>query len=271
MSLITITHNLGSGGLHIARQVAEDLNIELYDDNRLQKEALEMGVRSEDLISLDEKAPGLFDRIIGRKPDMYLDIMEAVIYKVSQRGQGVILGHGGPMLLRDFGCALHVSIYASEAQRIADLMKEQNLSQKSAELLIRKSDNEHNGFFKFAFQKDLNDPSLYDLIINMEKIGTKVAAKLITEMANTEAIRSCGPYALDAMERLSQTKKVESELWRNAINPAKMHIVVPEKGKLQITGLCASDEEKDLILRVIQNIPEIEDIQAELVVAAYSY
>ena len=73
-----------------------------------------MGVRSEDLKSLDETAPGLFDRILGKKPDWYLDIMEAVVYKVSRQGQGVIIGHGSQMLLRDFGCALHIRVHASQ-------------------------------------------------------------------------------------------------------------------------------------------------------------
>ena len=271
MSLITISQSMGSGGLRIAQQVAEELNRELYDDDRLQQEALEMGVRSEDLKSLDEKSPGLLDKILNRKLDMYLDIMEAVIYKVAQRGQGVILGHGGPMLLHDFSCALHVNVNASEACRVANLMKEQNLSQKSAEKLIRKSDNEHNGFFKFAFHKDLNDPSLYDLIINTEKIETSAAAKLIIDLANTDTIKACSLNALDAMEKLSQTKRVESELWRHEINPSKMHIEVPEKGIVHISGLSTSSDEKDLILRAIRNIPEIKDVQAEIVVATYSY
>ena len=48
MSLITISESLGSGGMPIARQVAERLNIHLYDDDRLQKEAVDMGIRAED-------------------------------------------------------------------------------------------------------------------------------------------------------------------------------------------------------------------------------
>ena len=60
MSLITITQNLGSGGMAIARQVAEGLNIELYDDERLQAEALEMNIRSDMFRNLDKKKPGLF-------------------------------------------------------------------------------------------------------------------------------------------------------------------------------------------------------------------
>ena len=98
MALITLTQSLGSGGIAIAKQVAEQLSIELFNDDRLQAEAREMGIRSEDLKSLDESAPGLFDRILSKKPDMYLDRMEAVDYKIAQKGQSVIIGHGSQII-----------------------------------------------------------------------------------------------------------------------------------------------------------------------------
>ena len=39
MPLITISRGIGCGGIIISRLVAEGLNLELFDDERLQKEA----------------------------------------------------------------------------------------------------------------------------------------------------------------------------------------------------------------------------------------
>ena len=64
MSLITITRSMGCGGTKIASLVADELKLELYDDQRLQQEAINMGIRSEELESLDEKAPGFFGVVI---------------------------------------------------------------------------------------------------------------------------------------------------------------------------------------------------------------
>ena len=59
MPLITISENLGSEGMSIARQVAAKLKLNLYDDERLQKEAVELGIRAEDIkVGIHEKAPG---------------------------------------------------------------------------------------------------------------------------------------------------------------------------------------------------------------------
>jgi cytidylate kinase len=255
----------------IARQVAEGLNIELYDDERQQAEALELDIPSDYLGSMDKKAPGFFDRILGKKPDVYLDVMEAVVYRASRHGQGVIIGHGSQMLLQDFGCALHIRIHASMARRIHNLMSSQNLSQQNAEKLIRKNDRERHGFFSFAFQRDLNDPSLYDLILNTEKIGDEAAVKFIIELASSDEISSCSLTALDAMEKRSQTKKVEAVLLDSDINLSMLHIEAPEKGVVRINGLTSTQDEKDRIFKVMQEMPEITDFRSKIEVASGGY
>ena len=49
MPLITISRSLGCGGTAVARLVAEGLDLQLYDDQKLQEEAAKMGVRSDEL------------------------------------------------------------------------------------------------------------------------------------------------------------------------------------------------------------------------------
>ena len=69
MPLITISQSMGSDGENIAELVAEQLKYKLYDDDMLQKIAIEMGLHYEKLVSLDEKAPGLLDWILSNKPE----------------------------------------------------------------------------------------------------------------------------------------------------------------------------------------------------------
>jgi cytidylate kinase len=111
MSLITVTTSIGCGAMSVSQKVADDLNIEIYDDERLQQEALNMGYSSEDLKGFDEKAPGLFDRLFRRQPELYDELMAAVIYEVAHRDQGIIIGHGATYFLKDFSCALHLRMH----------------------------------------------------------------------------------------------------------------------------------------------------------------
>lgn len=212
MSLITITRNIGCGGTTIARLVADGLKLELYDDRRLQEEAIKMGISREVLKRLDEKAPGLFNRLLSHNLETYLDLMEAVVYEVAHRGEGIILGHGSQMLLQDFGFALHVRIHGPESFRIQHLMDQQGVGWEAAEKMIYQSDSERMDFLKFAFHMDWNDPSLYDLVINRDKLSVNSAARLIMEVAQSQEIKECGITAVEAMERLSLSKKIAAAL-----------------------------------------------------------
>ncbi|RJQ55452.1 MAG: BON domain-containing protein [Desulfobacteraceae bacterium] len=264
MPLITISRSIGSGGGVIAAKVAEALKVELYDDLKLQHTAIDMGIPLEDLKSLDEKAPWFFDRLLSRKPESYLSIMESVVYKVAQEGQGVILGHGSQWLLRVFDCAFHVYIHSTGSSRIRYIMETKGMSREAAEKLVAKTDNEQSGFFRYAFHMDWNDPSLYDLIINTEKLGIEAAAKLIVDTAGSEALSECSLTAVGGMERLSLKKRVEAAILETDINPYLFSIEVPEKGVVHLNGTTYSEEEKNKLIRVVRQVSGVSNVKVEI-------
>jgi cytidylate kinase len=244
MSLITISGGAGCGAEKIAHLLAERAKIELYDDTRLQEEAVKMGVRSQDLKGLDEKSPGFFDVLRGNRPELYVDLMESVIYSVSRSGNGIILGHGSQILLRDFGCALHIFIHASDPYRIQTLMEQRGLSRKAAEKMIAKTDHERRGFLRFAFHMEWNDPSLYDLVINTEKLGVDGAVNLILDALKNQTVQECSLSALESIEKMSLTKKVEAALLKENFSFTQFHVEVPEKGVVQIYGYASTTDDK---------------------------
>jgi cytidylate kinase len=212
MPLITISRGIGSGGMVVARLVSEDLKVELFDDNRLHQEAGKMGIRAEEVKGLDEKAPVFFDHLLRSRSEIYLNYMEALIYEVAKKGEGVIIGHGSQLLLRDFECALHVHIYADDSTRIRNLMHQRRISQEAAKKLIHRSDHEQGGFFRFAFHMDWNNPSLYDLIINTGQIGLDLTAEIIMHAARSDRMKTCSLAAVGAMERLRLKKRAHAAL-----------------------------------------------------------
>ena len=268
MSLITITQTIGCNGLAIARRVAEGLGVELYDDSRLREEAIRMGLHDEKLKGFEEKAPDWFDRILGGKPEVYLELMESVVYEAARRGEGVILGHGSQMLLHEFGCATHVLVTAHEESRIHTLVYEMNLSPEAARKAIRQSDNRKKGFFRYAFHKDWDDPSLYDLCVNPDKIGAERAAQLIIDTVRSPELKACSIYALEALERLSQTKRIEATLREMDLRHAGLRVEIPEKGVAHISGVLFKHEDKGRIPAIVGRIPGIEKVQVDDVMVA---
>jgi cytidylate kinase len=63
-------------------------------------------------------------------------------------------------------------------------MDQMGVSSESAEKMIRKSDRQHKGLLQFTFDMDRDDPSLFDLIINQDKVGADYSAQLIVTWRN---------------------------------------------------------------------------------------
>ncbi|MBW2096324.1 MAG: cytidylate kinase-like family protein [Deltaproteobacteria bacterium] len=263
MSLITITTGIACGGMATARRVAEELGMVLYDDDRLQEEAIEMGFSSEDMKSFDQTAPGLLTRLLRGRPAEYLELMAAAVYEVARRGEGILCGNGAPYFLRDFGCALHLRIHASEEFRVARLMKQKKIGEEEARKLIEKADSDLKGFMQFSFQMDWNDISLYDAIINVDKIGLDSAAAQIIAMAGTQQIQACSLTALETMEKLSLLKRVEAAILKNNINPQELFFEVPETGVVKIMGLINPMRTVGGVLEIVRAVPGVKDIICE--------
>jgi len=145
------------------------------------------------------------------------------------------------------------------------------LEQKNARKMIQKLDSKFQGFFRLAFGKDLNDPSLYDLIINCEKLGYESAADLIIAAANAEEIHTCSLNAMDSMERLSLVKKVQAALLKENLDDHMLTIDVPEKGLVELSGLGHSQELIDRIIQVTNKVPGVSEVHSEIVVGTSLY
>jgi len=271
MALITLTHTVGCDALEIARRVADSLEVEIYDDSRLKEEALRMGLQTGDLKGFNEKAPDWFERLWSNQPEVYLHLMESVVFKAARIGEGIIIGHGSQVLLQDFGCALHVLVTSQEENRIRNLIHQMNLSREAAERLIHKSDSQKRGFFQYAFHKDWNDPALYDLCVNPDKIGLERAAQLVFDMARSPELKACSIYALDALERLSQTKRIEASLLEMDLRHAGLRVAMPEKGVAQISGVLYQHEDKGRIPEVVGKIPGVEKVHLDVTMMPAAY
>lgn len=271
MSLITITDSIGTNGNAIAQIVAEKLGVGLFDDKRLQAIVNETGTSTGLSYRFDQQAHGFWDRLLSREPQVYLDIMEAAVYDIARKGDGVIIGHGSQILLRDFACAFHVRLLSDFKTRVESLLSRQDMRLEAAENLIKKSDNRQKGFFRYAFQIDLDTPSLYDLVLNMGKMNKGTIANLILGAVLSEDILSCDLDALSSMKRLSLERKVHAELLENNIDISTLNVVVSEIGTADITGVAVSQEEKNRIPEIVENVSGISKVTADLSVWVYTF
>jgi len=104
------------------------------------------------------------------------------------------------------------------------------------------------------------------LIIKRDKLSTDSAAKLIVEVAQSQEIKECSLTALESMERLSLSKKVEAAIVKNNFSPVDFQVDITEEGVTQITGWTHSKHEKDRLLKVVEGVPGVSDVRSNVFV-----
>jgi len=205
MGVITISRELGSRGTEIAHMVAEKLGYECLDRELIAAIAKEAGVEEVQVSDKEDKATAR-PRIVGpemtaffrrqqyasRRPrealgdQAYLELVRKVIRERAERGDVVVLGRGGQMVLRDWPGALHVHITAPLEVRTARVAEERGISRQLAERLVRESDRRKRDYIRHFYNNaDWRNPRYYHLIIDTGRISPEVAAEIIVRAARS--------------------------------------------------------------------------------------
>ncbi|MBW2145865.1 MAG: cytidylate kinase-like family protein [Deltaproteobacteria bacterium] len=266
MILITVSRMMGAGAEVISERVAKELGEELYNDGRMVQAAREMGLKTEELAGLDERQPGFFERLWGQRPMVMLDILQSVVYEIARRGGAVIVGHGGQVMLKEFDCALHVHIHAPFKKRVERIMKLNNMDRSTAEHIVRNSDRQRGGFLRYAFHIDWEDPQLYDMVVNTEKVGIDTAVQMILDVARSDEIKACSATAMDTMARMALASRAEARLLETGLSSFSLSVRSPQKGVVDVSGLVNDIEEKEIIDRVLRELPEVKEVNLNVVV-----
>ena len=263
MHFITFSRMMGSGGTEIARRVAEALGYAFVDTETIDKKAQEMGFLNS-VEEADEKAPTFFQRFFSHKPAINLDRLNSVIYELAEQGDCVFIGRGGQMLLKSFTCAFHVRVIASHEKRIQNLM-ERDYPKDVAEKAIDRSDHERSGFVKFAFGKNWEDPHLYDMVLNMDKLDTESAVEAILTIARSGAIKTCSLDSMDSLKKLALENRVEAVLVESGLTTGQIttvHVAVDQPGVVRLTGIVEDTESKkraEQIVKAVAGVTAVED------------
>lgn len=128
------------------------------------------------------EALGLWDRLAWNK-NTYISAMQAALAGYALSGELVYHGLAGHLLLKEIPSILRVRIIAPQEMRIAAVVEKEKVSREEAEEYIGRVDEEWTRWIKFIFGVDWHDPSLYDMVINLEKLTVDGARAAIVESA----------------------------------------------------------------------------------------
>jgi cytidylate kinase len=269
MSTITISRQLGSLGTEVAREVAEKLNYEYVDKEKIGKMlATDFGFGAPDLEKFDEKKPPFWD-FLSVQRRKYLHSIQAAIYDFARKGQVVIVGRGGQVLLRNVPGTLHVRIFAPFAFRVKRLVESERVDEKYAVRMLRQSDHDSAGYMHSFFNADWDDATLYDLLINAEKLSPTSTVQLIINSLQSREIQEGVEKGKEELADLVLVQKAEAKLITAlGFDPRPVEIRA-EKGVVFLRGTVSSPALKEDCERVIGAMEGVEHVNNELSVAEY--
>lgn len=186
---VAISRDTGAGASEVARQVGKRLGWDVLNREVLDRMAERFHLPRTMLEAVDETTTSWLVEVFGKwistrvvTETEYVSRLGRVLLLAARHRSTVFVGRGAQFFLpRDRGFV--VRIVAPLDQRIARVMDREHLSRDAAQKYLCTRDRERRDFVRLHFDRDVNDPQLYDLVINLGCLDVAWAVELI--------VRSC--------------------------------------------------------------------------------
>jgi cytidylate kinase len=198
--LVTITRQYASGGSEIGRLVVEQLGWTLIDNEFVDQVARMAGLSPDEVARREERTPGLLERLaqtlavaspemfittgehpmpVGTEEKTILKTTERVIAEAASEGRVVLVGRGAQAVLATRPNALHVLVVASQAFRRKIAIEKLDVDPAVVDKVMQETDQQRDEYVKTHYGRDRHDLTVYDLVLNSERLGFEGAAALI--------------------------------------------------------------------------------------------
>lgn len=178
----------GAGGGELGQRVAEQLGFACFGREIVDQIAARRGIPEEILRGLDGRVRSAVDRYFTDTfqeqrftEDEFLKEVERFVIPLARRGSAVFVGRGSAFLLAH-APALRVLTVAPAAFRIERFGRESGLTGEAAREALRQEDEARSAFIRRNFHERIDDPSAYDVSVNVASLGLEAAAADVAEI-----------------------------------------------------------------------------------------
>jgi cytidylate kinase len=182
---ITLSRHRGTDGDLLAQKVAEKLGWQVFDREIVQAIASQDPVREKLLSRLDEHAADALQDFLGTvlvreavSRNKYAHDLAKIVWALARHGRVVLVGRGANWLL-DPRHGLRVRTVASREFRIKRISVQRKVDPILAGKQLLQEDEDMAAFIRQMYHREIEDPLGYDLILNMETLGTEAAADAV--------------------------------------------------------------------------------------------
>ena len=190
---ITISRMTGSGGRTVATKLAEDLqelspadcHWTVFDRNLLEKVLEDHHLQKRIADFMPENHRSMIADIVeeswGLHPSSWTLVEQTAetVLHLAHLGYVILVGRGANIITSKLNNVLHVRLVGSMEKRIDRIQQVADLDRPGAREFIKHEDKARRRYLRDHFSKDIDDASLYHLVINTDRIRYEDAARLL--------------------------------------------------------------------------------------------
>lgn len=264
MAIIMISRGTFSGGKAVAEALAERLNYSCVSNEILFDAAEQYKVPEERLSAALNEPP----RSWRQKPGLkiaHINFGRVTLLKRAKEADGNIVYHGnaGHMLLTDLAQVIRARIVADMEYRIQAAMTEQGVDRKKAMDIIVKLDRRVMKWTQGLYGIDWQEPSLYDVVLNLERMSIDGAVEMIVHMSGLDDYKPT-PESRQAFENLFLSSLVWAELTKNQFTRSADVRVSADRGIVTVTGKASSHKIIDIIPLIAKEVDGVTEVRNEV-------
>lgn len=186
--IISIGREHGSLGHEIAVQLSENLGLELYDRDTLNRIAEEDSTIDPKIMKKYDEKPRRWAsyRTVAGYSNSLEDIVAEKVFdyekKLADSGKSfIIVGRCAEYILQDYPGLVSVFIQADETAKVKHLMTARNKSEKEALREMHEVDRNRRRYHDHFTGSGWRDMNNYDLILNSSRLGLDGTINIIEE------------------------------------------------------------------------------------------
>jgi cytidylate kinase len=183
----------GSGGRSIASNLTDylaahtpvDYHWTVFDRNLIERvlEEHHLPKRVANFMAENHRAMlgDMLEELLGLHPSSWTLVQQTseTILRLAKMGGVILVGRGASVVTSQLENVFHVRLVGSLEKRTERVQEAYGLDPHKAAKFIHKEDKGRRRYLKEHFDRDIDDPLLYHLIINTDRIRYEDAARLI--------------------------------------------------------------------------------------------
>ena len=263
MPVIAMTQEMATLGKDVALGVAERLGLQLVRHEVGDIVAGRMHVKKSLIRRIREGKASRIEKWAADEKTISIFTAEEV-YDLAVKGNVLIRGWGGTLLLRDVAHIPRIRVCAPLELRIRRLMERlETDDEELARREIEVDDAARASRMEQHFNVRWGDPTLYDLSLNTERVPVAQCVEQVLALVRSPAFQETA-QSRRHLEDLALRARVRAALRSDERSNEIDVDVEVSGGDVTLRGIVVDDREKRTVQEVVGAVPGVKSVRDEL-------